>query len=98
MLRNICAHHSRLFDRTLSVTPKYLNREDWIKFPNNRIIYSLIAIRTILRSKCFSAESVIEWKTAIENLFHEPPPVPQFYEKIGATDSKEKWMADPLWE
>lgn len=98
VLRNICAHHSRLFDRTLSVSPKYIHRGDYVKFPNNRIIYSLITIRTILRAKCFSEKSVTSWKTEIENLFRLPPPVPKFYEKVGAPLDQEKWLNDILWK
>jgi abortive infection bacteriophage resistance protein len=56
--RNICAHHSRLWNRELRVTPKYLNSSTvgigpWLKGampPNNKVFYLLCCIRYLLQS------------------------------------------------
>jgi len=57
-IRNVCAHHSRLWNRELGVAPNVLHRKaknigPWIAYPypaNNRMYYALCCIRYLIQS------------------------------------------------
>lgn len=96
-LRNICAHHSRLFDRTLSIKPRSYH-SDPKQFPTEKIIFSLLAIRTILRAQCFPQPVVREWRRKIEDLFANPPHIVNFYEVVGSPVLGDGWLDCSFWK
>lgn len=96
-LRNTCAHHGRLYDKTLSIKPKTYHC-DVINFPPEKIIYSLLSIRTMLRASCFQQSIVLEWMKSIENLFINHPNIPNFYNKVGSPKLLNNWLDTPIWK
>ncbi|MCK5133469.1 MAG: Abi family protein [Candidatus Sabulitectum sp.] len=72
-LRNICAHHSRLWNRTFGLSPK-IPRErknpEWhipSKIYNERTFGVLSMIYHLL--KCTNSEFAVEWRGRLKNLF-----------------------------
>lgn len=96
-LRNICAHHGRLFDKTLSIKARAY-RCNIQEFPTENIIWSLLAIRTILKASCFPQTIVSEWVKSIEDLFLNHPNIPNFYERVGSPILLEGWLQSPIWK
>ena len=95
-IRNICAHHNRLFDRTLSIGARRIQgiAED---FPTNKIIFGIIAIRTVLRAPCFPQFIVRAWTRKIEDLFASKPHIENFYQLIGSP-MEDHWLDTNLWK
>lgn len=95
-IRNICAHHNRLFDRTLSIGARRLfgTLED---FPTNKIVFAIIAIRTVLKSSCFPQFIVNNWMNKIEDLFSKKPNIKNFYQLVGSP-VEDKWFDNQFWK
>ena len=103
VVRNICAHHSRLWNKTLGVKfeiPRKLNEFKSIKRTslvdgreiklNDKIFFVLSIIEFILSS---IGEDEIEFKTKIRNLIKKYPKVK--YESMGFI---ENWEQNPIWK
>ncbi len=97
-LRNICAHHSRLFDRTLSIRPLRNKHSSMQEFPTEKIIFSILAIKTILRAECFPQAVVREWTRKVEDLFAHIPHINDFYDKVGSPLLGERWLDSSYWK
>ena len=96
-LRNICAHHSRLFDKTFSIKPRSFH-SDPKDFPPGKIVFSLLTIRSILRAQCFPQPVVREWRRKIEDLFANPPHINNFYEVVGSPVLGDAWLDSSFWK
>jgi abortive infection bacteriophage resistance protein len=69
-IRNVCAHHSRLWNRELAIRPDQLKDAEWlppITPRNDRIFYTLLMIRFLLNS-ISEGES---WSANIDLLLEE---------------------------
>ncbi|RKT37851.1 Abi family protein [Thiocapsa rosea] len=93
-VRNICAHHSRLWDRGLSIVPKVPNRDPrWLPpgVPHrNRAWIALLILRQML---CPHHQG-IDWQAAIEELLTPIAGAPRWRNRMGLP---EDWMEHPLW-
>jgi abortive infection bacteriophage resistance protein len=93
-VRNICAHHQRLWNRTLGIKP-FIPRKN--KYPNwhhpasveNDKVYSIITIIKCLISKIDSGSS---WSRRMVDLMDEYPGIPVRW--MGFPDG---WRDSPLW-
>lgn len=100
-VRNICAHHSRLWNRDLAIEPEKLLKPvgNWIEKPfenNKRVFYFLCLLRYLL----FRANPGNSMKQKVENLFNKYPSVPIKYLGI-PSDGKGNlldWKNEPLWK
>jgi abortive infection bacteriophage resistance protein len=100
-VRNICAHHSRLWNRDLAIEPEKLLKAKgkWIGKPfenNKRVFYFLCILRYML----LRANPDNHMKQKVENLFVKYPTVPIKYLGI-PSDGKGNlfdWQNEPLWK
>lgn len=100
-VRNICAHHSRLWNRDLAIEPEKLLKPkgNWIGKPfenNKRVFYFLCVLRYML----LRANPGNSMKQKVETLFYKYPTVPIKYLGI-PSDGKGNlldWQNEPIWK
>jgi abortive infection bacteriophage resistance protein len=100
-VRNICAHHSRLWNRDFAIEPEKLLKPkgNWIGKPfenNKRVFYFLCTLRYML----LRANPSNSMKQKLENLFNKYPTVPIKFLGI-PSDGKGNmldWKNEPLWK
>lgn len=93
-IRNICAHHSRLWNRELAIRPDKVKQTEWVPplTPrNDRIFYILLMLRYLLRQ----SGSEGNWATEITILL-EPIASNEVYRK--SMGMPENWKEHPLWK
>lgn len=91
-VRNICAHHSRLWNRTLGVgfeVPRGLESFENMKKSKNKVFFALSVIEYLLT--CIG-EDEIEFKTKIKNLIKKYPKV-----KLESMGFVENWEQNLIW-
>lgn len=100
-VRNLCAHHSRLWNRDLAIEPNKLQKPigSWISqsFENNKRMFYFICL---LRYLLLRVNPGNHLKNKLEALFNIYPNVPIQYLGI-PSDSKGKlfhWQNEPLWQ
>ena len=92
-VRNICAHHSRLWNRTLRIRPLF-PRKTTLPFltnptANNRVYYILSVVQYLLRTINPSSSFIVRLK----RLFSEFPEVGLY-----AMGFPKNWEEEPLWK
>lgn len=99
-VRNICAHHSRLWNRDLAIEPEKLIKAkgNWISKPfenNKRVFYFLCVLRYML----LRANPGNTMKQKVENLFNKYPDVPIKYMGIPSDGIGNllDWKNEPIW-
>jgi abortive infection bacteriophage resistance protein len=103
-LRNLCAHHSRLWNRSLAIKPKLpLNNAVWVKLnketPMDKIFCCVSILRYLLFLSDSGAGSYKSWGKDVENLFSTPPAVPNFQSSMGLPvfwQEKEYWSFEKI--
>jgi abortive infection bacteriophage resistance protein len=92
-VRNICAHHSRLWNRELAIHPDLAKEPEW-QAPNtprnDRIFYVLLMIQHMLRR----IGAAGEWTTQIDALLI---PICQNQRWQAAMGVPPNWQVHPLW-
>ncbi len=94
-VRNICAHHARLWNRVLGLPPKIPRKKkhpDWhtpTSFPNDRVF----AVLTILNYQLGIVAPQSQWPQRLRNLLDEYPDVPR--QNMGFPKD---WEASPIWK
>lgn len=96
-LRNICAHHGRLWDKDLVIKPILPPSNDWADIKNSskdKVFCSLLMLHSFL-IKCPAAGSFVkDWAPAIEKLLQHLPQTSNTESRMGLTDSG---LQHPLW-
>lgn len=98
-VRNLCAHHSRLWNRELRVTPKIPQSNiPWVKMPisldnpsidpNKRVYFILVVIEYLLQS--VNPESTWHWR--LRHLLEKYPKITKA--SMGMPDD---WLNDVFW-
>lgn len=93
-IRNICAHHGRLWNRELAIRPDKAKQTEWLPplTPrNDRIFYILLMLRHLLKPLAYSDD----WSLAITELI-EPIAENDFYRK--SMGVPKNWKEHPLWK
>lgn len=102
-VRNICAHHARLWNKDLAIEPVLLVKatRNWISQPfenNTRTFYFLCVLKYLLQS----ANPGNTLKMKLETLFQKYPHIPICYMGIpsigGNSTELIDWKKEPLWE
>jgi abortive infection bacteriophage resistance protein len=100
-VRNLCAHHSRLWNRDLAIEPEKLLKPkgNWISKPfenNKRVFYFLCILRYML----LRANPGNGMKNKIENLFKKYPTIPIKFLGIPSDSNGNlmNWQNEPLWK
>jgi abortive infection bacteriophage resistance protein len=95
VVRNICAHHGRLWNRQLGFRPKFPNARkypEWhtpVAIPNDRVF----AILTILKYMLVYAAPQSQWPCRLRALLDASPDVPQY--QMGFPPN---WESSTLWK
>ena len=87
-LRNICAHHSRLWNRVFGVSPKRLKKLIEHFEPNDRFYSQAVAIKVLLDK--ISGHTL--WAGRLKQLFEDFPKIPKHH--MGFPDG---WEKTDLW-
>lgn len=93
-IRNICAHHSRLWNRTLSLPVVLPKHDHWKGFNQQKMGTLVMAINTMLLRSCEPAH-YRTWRESFERLIEGKPNVPHFHFSTGLP---ENWKDHPLWK
>jgi len=95
VIRNVCAHHSRLWNRELGVKPfiprknKYPQWHTPVEIPQNRIF----GVLTILHYFLTIIAPQSKWKSRLYTLLNEYPEISRW--SMGFPDN---WKESPLWK
>lgn len=97
-VRNLCAHHSRVWDRVWAIKPKLPCGRNW-KPPllpwNGRLFATLLLLRQLLARMPAIERFAAEWKERIEQHLSRPPSgIEAPLARMGLTD---RWQQHPVW-
>ncbi|HEY3913711.1 MAG TPA: Abi family protein [Verrucomicrobiae bacterium] len=87
-LRNLCAHHSRLWNRHFAIPPAIMNDYRTHMDPNDRFCAQAAMLHILMQK--ISPES--KWPKRLHTLMESHPSVP-----IKSMSFKENWQNDPFW-
>lgn len=100
-VRNLCAHHSRLWNRDLAIEPLRLKKPvgDWVsdRFQNNKRVFHFLCVLKYLLLRANPGNSL---KDKLEILFTKYPTIPIQYLGIPSDSDGNKldWQQEPLWQ
>ena len=94
-VRNICAHHSRIWNRELSIAIKVPKDNRWLNINTKRIGSVIFAINQFLDKLTIESQIKEDWRTEMTGLLSMPVDIPKFHESMGLPD---KFMTHPLWK
>ena len=97
-VRNLCAHHARLWDRIWSIKPRLPHARVWgaPHLPgNNRLFATLLILNYLMGRSPIVSAYTDQWRSRVEDLISQPPMVANAAQLMGlATD----WNTHPLWK
>jgi abortive infection bacteriophage resistance protein len=94
-VRNICAHHSRIWNKELAIPMKVPRGEQWHDINVRRIGSVIFAIIHYLRTVSVDESIKVEWCNEITELLSTKLSIVRFYEKIGLP---ENFKDHSLWQ
>ncbi|MEO5339164.1 MAG: Abi family protein [Magnetococcus sp. MYC-9] len=92
-IRNVCAHHGRLWNRELAIRPSCPNSKDWcppVTPRTDRVFIILLMLRQLLAVTSPAGE----WQQRCNRLLEPMASNPRWRESMGLP---EKWREHPLW-
>jgi abortive infection bacteriophage resistance protein len=96
IVRNTCAHHARLWDRTLGILPVLPAGKDW-ELPNlptnKRLSATLLVLYRMLKHIPDAADWAAWWQVRLKKRLADLPQSP-ITADLGFTD---EWYANPIW-
>jgi len=96
-VRNLCAHHARLWDRRWSIKPKLPRARVWRSpsMPGNQRLFATLMILNHLLRNCSSITIwKNEWRSRVELLIDNPPSVQNAHQLMGFP---RLWKSHTLW-
>lgn len=99
-LRNLCAHHSRMWNRILAIKPSIPRHgQAWQKLetdsPEDRIFRCLCILRYLLKQSDAGITMYAPWGNCIVELLAAPPNVPSFHDAMGVPGG---WERADYWK
>lgn len=97
-VRNLCAHHARLWDRVWSVKPHLPHGHLWLPpyLPgNNRLLATLLILNYLMGRSPAVTGFAANWRSRVETLIDQPPAAPSPAGMMGLTTT---WKTHPLWK
>lgn len=96
-LRNVCAHHGRLWDKRLNVTPKLPTGKNWanVSSRSRTIFVSALILNWMLAHNSIDVKAHADWKLKLEKILdslNSAFPQLTFY-----TGFPQNWKKNPLW-
>jgi abortive infection bacteriophage resistance protein len=97
--RNLCAHHSRLWDRKWAISPDLPPGKDWQQplLPNSARLFASLLVQAKILSQCpAEAPFTHDWRQRTETLLDaHTPAVPDAPTRMGLPPD---WKKHPLWD
>jgi abortive infection bacteriophage resistance protein len=93
-IRNICAHHSRIWNRELSIAMVVPKRGGWDIVNTKRVGSIIFAINNFLQKLSIEKKIQADWHTEMNNLLNQPVDIPRFYEVMGL---RHRWKESSIW-
>lgn len=97
-VRNLCAHHARLWDRKWSIKPELPPGNIWAppSVPGNSHLFASLLIQsTMLRPLMSEMAFVADWRNRVQNLIvNHLPSCPEALRKMGMPAN---WSKNTLW-
>jgi abortive infection bacteriophage resistance protein len=96
-VRNLCAHHSRLWDRAWAIKPELPAGKNWtvpLLPGNNKLFCTLLLLRQIMKRIPAIATFASEWKDRVETHLGSPPSSADRFNRMGLTAN---WNQHPVW-
>lgn len=96
-VRNLCAHHCRLWDRVWSVKPDLPDSADWRGnnvVSNERVFSTLLLMRQLLKRSPHLKSEADRWRERVNELLTVLPSVPDPGKELGLTAD---WQQHPVW-
>jgi abortive infection bacteriophage resistance protein len=97
-VRNLCAHHARLWDRQWAIRPTLPAGKDWQppnSVDNSRLFATLLLLCRTLKRIQAVAPFLQEWKRRVESHLANSPEVPNALQRMGITSAD--WKSHPVW-
>jgi abortive infection bacteriophage resistance protein len=93
-IRNICAHHSRLWNRTLTIRPTLPNvtKQSWLNSNDTVVDNKIYAVLCCIYYMMKVVNPTTSFKVGLQNLFTEYPQV-----DISRMGFDKNWSEEPLW-
>ena len=96
-IRNICAHHSRLWNKDLSIAMELPNNGDWAGLDAKSIISVIYAVIYLMKNIPVDEKIIKEWKAKIEEHLRQKLPGINLLRTMGTDEgfSRHKlWIGD----
>lgn len=96
-VRNLCAHHARLWDRVWSIKPDLPRHADWSPpniVSNGRLFTTLLLMRKLLLRSAQIRPEADAWRDRVNLLLSNPPAAPNVAARMGLTNN---WNQHPVW-
>jgi abortive infection bacteriophage resistance protein len=96
-VRNLCAHHSRLWDRVWAIKPDLPPGKAWrppLLPGNDRLFATVLTLYELLKRCPAVSPFDEEWRDRLHAHLASPPEAPRALERMGLTDG---WKAHPAW-
>ena len=93
-IRNVCAHHSRLWNRELAIRPQRPRGRDWnlpVTPRNDRMFYILLMLRYLLKT----TNNGERWCQQCNELIEPFAQVDKWRASMGMPDN---WKEHPIWQ
>ncbi len=96
-VRNVCAHHCRLWDRVWDIKPRIPVGKHWRSpmVPDSRRVFvTLLFVYRILKKCSANSKFAIEWRRRVNELMKTPPETPDAMARMGMPKT---WYDHPYW-
>ena len=93
-VRNVCAHHSRLWNRDLSIKPMAMNEPEWsapLLARRDKLFCILLMLRYVLRQQSGNG---VAWRDACNALLQPIADNPAWRNSMGMGPN---WLTHPYW-
>lgn len=93
-VRNVCAHHSRLWNRELAIKPKFMPEPEWNPslLPSGNRVFCALLMLTVLLNK---AGGSLVWRGQCTALLRQLSGSPRWRAAMGLAPD---WEEHPLWK
>lgn len=96
-VRNVCAHHCRLWDRVWDIKPKLPAAKHWhppLVPDAARLFVTILFVYRVLKNCSANQKFAIEWKRRINELVKQLPDTGDALTRMGMPND---WFKHPLW-
>ena len=97
-IRNLCAHHSRLWGKVWKIMPELPNDTEWSgqnTVSNRRLFSTFLLIRHMLKRRPSINGESNEWRKRVTSLLQVLPEVPDPHGLLGLPIN---WTQHPVWQ